>query len=161
MNGVRRQKSNEEVRTAFGTHTLISTLRKRRLDWLRNIVRFPEENIQLWAAVFVKLKHVQGIDMEWNLWVLQWEHVLLDLASKIGSTESFPLLHSSGEKQKYCISEHVTWFVSSEVGAKIVCTRREAPQDNVEVEPEMRCDHLMPDGSACQFAGSRGAIGGL
>ena len=47
VNGVRRQKSNSEIRKLFGTHTLISIMRKRRLDWLRNIVRYPDENKQL------------------------------------------------------------------------------------------------------------------
>ena len=73
VNGERRQISNTEVRSKFNTHTLDSTMSKRRLDWLVQIVDNPDDNAQLRAGVFGKLEVVANVDIGWNPWVLQWE----------------------------------------------------------------------------------------
>ena len=66
VEGVRRQISNSEVRRKFGTCTLDSTMSKRRLDWLAQIVDKPEDNVQLRAAIFGTLDVVDGINVGWN-----------------------------------------------------------------------------------------------
>ena len=42
--GTRHQIDNKAVRKAFETHSVGSILRKRRLDWVLNVIRHPEEN---------------------------------------------------------------------------------------------------------------------
>ena len=113
VGGVRRQCSNFEVRQAFGTYTLASIMRKRRLDWLQNIVNHADENKQLRAAVFGDLRCVSNIDMPWNPWVLQWEQDLTEFARVSDNTESFDNVKNSGCKSKYCLHENMGWFVNS------------------------------------------------
>ena len=79
VNGERRQISNTEVRAKFCTHTLNSTMSKRRLDWLVQIVDKPEDNVQLRAGVFGTMDVIANVGIGWNPWVQQWENIWTSL----------------------------------------------------------------------------------
>ena len=49
--GKRRYWSDKHIRTSMGMYTTFSMLRARRLGWWREIIRHPEENEQLLAAL--------------------------------------------------------------------------------------------------------------
>ena len=98
VEGVRRQISNESVREKFGTYTLTSILRKRRLDWLKNIILRVDDNVQLRSAVWGQLRLTRNVEIPWNPWVLQWEKDLDVFAHKCCKVEAHAANKDSGEK---------------------------------------------------------------
>ena len=93
---------------------------KRRLDWLRQIVQSPEDNVQLKAAVFGTLDIVAGVEIGWNPWVQQWERDLDELAQATNNIEQHEAIKNTGRKDKYCSTVDMQWFVQQGVQTSTV-----------------------------------------
>ena len=70
VEGTMHQCSNEDLRKHMKVFTVHSTLRSRRLKWIQNIIKHPEDNVQLRAAVAGKITTKQGdIEEPYSPWL--------------------------------------------------------------------------------------------
>ena len=122
--GTTYQKSNTQIRELMQTHALGSILRKRRLDWLRDIITNPRENKQLRAAVFGSIENKpepQGVGE--NPWIQQWEQDLRDLAQRLGKSDTLAHILRHGRKARLVQEQSMRWFTAHSVDTKLVLTR--------------------------------------
>lgn len=72
-NSTKRQYSNQWIHTHLNIATIHSTLRHRRLRWLKQIIFDPGNNRQLIAAMFGHLHNEDPMDpIKTNPWLDQW-----------------------------------------------------------------------------------------
>ena len=91
VGGVRRQVGDNKVREWLGISTVESELRARRLKWWKGIVRSPEENRQLLAALFGRMDRElqEGMEVGIPPWVRQLVGDLAVLAEREFGAHAF------------------------------------------------------------------------
>ena len=72
--GARHQRNNREIRRGMGINSVWEEMKVRRLIWLEDMLRNPDENMQVRAAIGGELEMAgRRVEGEFTPWLMQME----------------------------------------------------------------------------------------
>ena len=158
--GEKHWKSNEQIRKLMNVSNLQAELHYRRLNWLRDIIKFPEDNVQLRAALIGKLQIDEQNQQRRNPWFQQFVDAVNALALAVNRTITLDEDLVTYGDQLLFDPVYMHWIFL--ISLKKVRSYLDPVPPVVELadSPEVlvQCGYVFPDGSVCTYENTVHAV---